>query len=147
MILELCCLCCPALLLIPRPVGADEAALHHLFVPTKNVTDSHWTSKRFSSFQQCQGEVVSSFLHFQLHLKMCQQQFLHLQTHFIFFCCIFRCIENRPKMHFQVLLKQASQQPPSCDVPPSVSRFCLSKLSCKGISSTLLYPVSLLIGG
>ena len=46
MILELCCLCCPALLSMPRPVGADGAALHHLFVPTKNVTDSHWTSKR-----------------------------------------------------------------------------------------------------
>jgi len=44
MILELCCLCCPALLSMPRPVGADGAALHHLFVPTKNVTDSHWTS-------------------------------------------------------------------------------------------------------
>ena len=137
MILELCCLCCPALLSMPRPVGADGAALHHLFVPTKNVTDSHWTSKRLQNeilfFLAMPRRVVSSFLHFQLHLKMCQQQFLHLQTHFIFFCCIFRCIENRPKMHFQVLLKQASQQPPSCDVPPSVSRFvsqsCLVRVS------------------
>ena len=95
MLLFLCCLFCPLLCCLMPFLAEAAGSTQHLFVPTKNVTDSHWTSKRFI-FMEKNYQINTMLLILQFEIKM---KILKICVKIVF-----KCISEEP-WTFLILLK------------------------------------------